>query len=175
MNVHFKKLSKKQLIIVIVAAVLLIVVAATGISCAVRDETPQQLLQDVFVSDEDQLVGKWLGEKAANAYEFYEDGTYDSYISTFSVKGNYVVSGKEITLTMPGASGSDVYRYSISGDTLTLTLVKTNNQEVANKEQHTYTRVEYINTKTLTELLQDFADEVKEEDDGEETTAEEQE
>ena len=53
-----KKLSKKQLIAVIVAAVIIIVCAATGITCAVRDESPAQLAADVFKPNTEQLIGK---------------------------------------------------------------------------------------------------------------------
>ncbi len=168
MKIDFKKYSKKQLIIFAIIAVFLIGIIAIGSVSIAKHENPVQLISGVFTS-EDQLIGKWQGEKAITGYEFYDDETYDSYISTFAIRGIYTVDGNEITLRSANAGGKVVYKYSISGDKLTLTLVSSNGSEVEDKEEHTFTKVEHFNLKSPAEALQEFADEIQDE---EESTSE---
>ena len=153
---EIKKLNKKQIIAIIIIAVVLIVTIPTGIYCTVNKESPAQMFTDIF-SSEDQLINKWQGEKAVSAYEFKEDGTYDSYVSTFSYSGNYKVEGKKLTLYNPSAGGQVVYKYKINGDKLTLTLLEENGQEPADEQVNEYTRVDHINTKSFTDILSDLA------------------
>ena len=171
MKINFKKLSKKQLIIVIVIAVFVIALITLGTISIVKQESPVDLISGAF-SSEEELIGSWQGENAVNAYVFYEDGTYDSYLSTFSIKGQYDVDGNEITLSSLGASGSVVYRYKVKGDTLTLTLVRSNGAKVENKEEHTFTKVDHLNMKTLTEVIQDLAEQIQDDDETSEETTE---
>ena len=158
MNIKIKKLNKQQLIGIIVAAVVVIVLAVTGITCAVRDESPSDLAKDIFTSDSQQLMGKWQDEKAATGYEFFEDGSYDSYILGASTRGTFTISGNKLTLR-----GTVVYKYSVTADTLTLTLLDADGKKDENEEVHTYKRVDHFNFKSLTELIQDLADDAEEE------------
>ncbi len=163
-----KSLSKKQLIVFLIIAVILIVTVPTGIYCGVKHETPSQMLTQMF-TDQDKLINKWQGEKAASAYEFKEDGTYESYISTFSFTGNYKVEGKKLTLSNPATNGSVVYRYDISKkdgiETLSLTLLEENGKEAEDEQTVEYKKVDHINTKSITDLLSDFAKDSSESDD----------
>ncbi|MBE6817397.1 MAG: hypothetical protein E7520_06830 [Ruminococcaceae bacterium] len=163
-----KKLSKKQIIIIAVVAVLLIVLVPTGIYCTVNKESPAQMISDVF-TDRDDLINKWQSDKAIAAYEFKEDGTYVSYISTFHYTGNYTVEGKKLILTNPGANGRIVYKYNIKGDTLTLELLEENGEKPEDGEKLTYDKVDHINTKSVTDILGDFAKDKQAESDSEDT------
>lgn len=158
-----KKLSKKQIIIIAVIAVLIIVLVPAGIYCTVNKESPAQMISDVF-TDKDDLINKWQSDKAIAAYEFKEDGTYESFISTFSYTGNYTVEGKKLILTNPGANGRIVYKYNVKGDELTLKLIEENGTEAEDGEELVYKKVDHINTKSFTDILGDFAKELETED-----------
>ena len=168
MKFSIKKLNAKQITVLAVVAVFILVLLAWGTLSVVKHEDPISAVGDIF-RDEDELLGNWQGEKGINAYVFYDNGTYESYISTFSIKGLYTVNGNRITLTSSGADGTVVYKYKIKGDQLILTLVSSNGEEPDDDEQHVFTKVDQLNMKTLTEALQDFADEIQANPD-EETT-----
>ncbi len=155
-NVKVKKLSKKQIIIIAAVAVLVILLATTGIYCGVKQESPAQMMSDIF-TDKDELINKWQGEKGVAAYEFKEDGTYDSYISTFSFSGNYTTEGNKLTLSNPANGDSVVYKYKIKKDTLTLTLLQEHGKDAEESEENVYNKVDHINTKSPTDILSDFA------------------
>ena len=161
-----KKLSKKQLIVFIIIAVLLVVTVPTGIYCGVKQETPAQVFSQMF-TDEDKLINKWQSEKAASAYEFRDDGTYESYISTFSFTGNYKVEGKKLILFNPGSNGKVVYKYDIGKKgnitTLTLVLLEQNGTKAEDEDEVVYKQVDHINTKSITDLFSVYANDIKEE------------
>ena len=153
------KLTKQKLIAIIVAIVLAIIIIPSGIYCIVNHESPAQLVGDIFSSKEEQIIGKWQGEKAATAYEFYEDGTYDSYISTFSYTGRYSIDGNEITLNNLNASGTVTYKFSVHGKTLTMQILKENGIDVADNEKISYSKVNRIKTTSLADLIEELTTE----------------
>lgn len=165
MKINFKQLNKKQLITIIVIAVLLIIIVPTAIYCGVNKESPTQMVGDIFTSNQEQLLGKWQGEKNLTAYEFKEDGSYDSYISSFSYSANYFADSSKLTLTNPATTGSSVvYKYSVHGDNLTLTLIEENGKEVEEKEKFKYKRVENIRSQSFVDFLKEYADDHGESD-----------
>lgn len=157
MSINFKKLNKKQLISIIVIAVLLIILVPSAIYCGVNGESPKEMISDMFTSNEEQLIGKWQGETGLTAYEFKENGTYDSYISSFSYTANYLADSSKLTLTNPATKGNVVYKYSVHGDTLTLKLYEENGNEPEEKEEFKYKRVENINSQSFVDFLKDYA------------------
>ncbi|MBQ7740795.1 MAG: hypothetical protein IJT65_06155 [Eubacterium sp.] len=163
-KIDIKGLNKKQIIIICVVAVLVIALATIGTISAVNKESPFKVVQSAFRSTEKDIIGKWQGEAKLNGYEFFEDGTYDSYISTFPFKGNYDIKGNKLTLKNPNASGNVVYRVNIVGDKMTLTLESQNDKKADDKEVHEFERVDHFDLKSLTEAIKDFADDVKDED-----------
>ncbi len=160
MKINFKKLTKKQIIIFSVIGVLLIVMLAWGGISIAKHEDPISAINSV-VTGKDALLGNWQGEKAVNAYVFYEDGSYQSYISTYAIDGTYTIAGNKLTLRSNSADGYVTYKYSISGDKLTLTLVDSNGQEPETKEEHEFTKVDQLNMKSPVDILQDFANEIQ--------------
>ena len=158
MSLKFKKLKKYQIVLIAVSLVFLIAIISTAIYCGVNKETPQQMMTDVFTSNEKQIIGKWQGAKGLSAYEFKDDGTYDSYISSFSYSANYVADSSKLTLTNPATVGSVVYKYKIHGDTLTLKLIEENGKEPEEKEVYEYQRVENIHSQSFVDFLKDYAD-----------------
>ncbi len=150
---------KSKIIAIIVAIVLVIVIVPSSIYCIVNKESPAQMLSDTFTSSEKQLLGKWQGETGVSAYEFYEDGSYDSYLSTFSFSGNYSLDGNKLTLTNPATAGHVVYKISVTEKKLVLTLYSENGTEVAKDEQTKleFDKVTHISTKSINDLISDAA------------------
>ena len=163
MSVQFKKLKKNQIIIICVVAILLIVIVPSAIYCGVNKESPKQMISDMFTSNEEQLIGNWQGEKGLTAYSFNDDGTYESYISSFSYTANYVADSSKLTLSNPATAGTVVYKYSIHGDRLTLKLIEENGKEPDSKEEFVYKKVKTIHSQSFVDFLKDYADAHKDE------------
>lgn len=146
------KLSKVKIAIIVVAAVIIALLAAGGIYCVATDQSPASAISSV-TAHKDKLVGKWQSQKSPSlsAYVFYDDGTYDSYLSTVNFTGEYTVKGNKITLTNPNTSGEVVYKYKIKGKVLTLTLMEDGKEAEENK----YDSVDELKMKTLADLIGD--------------------
>jgi hypothetical protein len=157
MNTQFKKIKKNQIIIIGIIAVLLIILVPSAIYCGVHGENPKEMLTDMFTSNEEQLIGNWQGEKGLTAYSFKEDGTFESYISSFSYTASYVADSSKLTLTNPASAGNVVYKYSIHGDTLTLKLLEEGGKKVEEKEVYEYKKVDTIHSQSFVDFLKDYA------------------
>ena len=150
-----KSNSKIKIALVIIACILAVIIIPSGIYCAVEKVTPAQMVSNIVVSNADRIVGKWQNEAGSNAYEFYENGTYDSYFSTFSYSGDYTVDGDELTLSNPNNDSTVVYKIKVSKDSLSMKVYKQSGLEANQDEETTaeFKRVERIQTKTIDELL----------------------
>ncbi|MDD6659790.1 MAG: DUF5640 domain-containing protein [Eubacteriales bacterium] len=148
------KLSKGKLAIIIVVAVIVALVAAGGIYCVATDQSPAAAISSTF-SNEDKLVGKWQSQSSPglSAYVFYEDGTYDSYLSTVNFSGKYTVKGNKLTLINPSSQAKVNYKYKVRGKTLTLTLLEDGKEAEENK----YDSVDELQQKTLADLIGEVA------------------
>ena len=95
------KLSKAKTAIIIIAAIIFALLVAGGIYCVATDQSPATAIE-AATAHQDKLVGKWQSQKSPglSAYVFYDDGTYDSYLSTVNFSGEYTVKGNKITLTI---------------------------------------------------------------------------
>lgn len=146
------KLSKAKIAIIVVAAVIFALLAAGGIYCVATDQSPANAIS-AATAHQDKLVGKWQSQKSPglSAYVFYDDGTYDSYLSTVNFSGEYTVKGNKITLTNPNTSGEVVYKYKVKGKVLTLTLIEDGKESDSNK----YDSVDELKMKTLADLIGD--------------------
>lgn len=151
-------IDKKKLITIIVAVVLVIIILPSGIYCIVHKENPVQMLTDTFSSSESQLVGKWQGASGVSAYEFNEDGTYKSYISSFDFSGTYTVDGKKLTLYNTATSGSVEYKINVTAKKLTLTLTKENGVATKGdeKDKIEFDRVDSIKTKSVSDIIDQY-------------------
>ena len=151
-------IDKKKLITIIVAVVLVVIILPSGIYCIVHKENPIQMLTDTFSSSESQLVGKWQGASGVSAYEFNEDGTYKSYISSFDFSGTYTVDGKKLTLYNTATSGSVEYKINVTAKKLTLTLTKENGVATRGdeKDKIEFDRVDSIKTKSISDIIDQY-------------------
>lgn len=163
-------LSKTGKIIVTVVAVIIAFVIAGGSYCIATDQNPAQATKTIFASDKVKLVAKWQSQSAPglSAYVFYEDGTYDSYLSTVKFSGTYSVKGHEITLVNPESKKEVKYHYNISGKVLTLTAL--DNEGIKDKSDVLkFDYVDELKQKTINDLIGEL---VTEDDKESETIAE---
>lgn len=150
--------STKQVILIVVIAVVVVCLAGTGIICAKNNVNPVSYVAGEVTKN--QIVGKWQSQTAPglSAYEFYDDGTYTSYISTYTFDGEYVIEGDKLTLKNTSSNQSVTYKYSIVGDTLTLVLVNQNGSEFTDSKSSKFDKVDSLNQKSLTEMLDEISD-----------------
>lgn len=153
-------MAKKQLktahkIIIAIVTVIIALVIAMGAYCVATDQTPVDATKTIFSSDEDLLIAKWQSQSAPglSAYVFYEDGSYDSYLSSVNFSGEYTVKGNKLTLRNPDTEKDIVYKYKITGKVLTLTLIEEDGKEVENPEESKYDQVDELKQKTLSDLI----------------------
>ncbi len=166
-------LSTGKKIAIAVAAVILALLIAGGVYCIATDQNPVEATQSIFSSDDEKLIGKWQSQSSPglSAYVFYDDGTYDSYLSTVNFSGNYTVKGNKLTLVNPDTSKEIVYKFKISGKVLTLTLLEEDGSESKTEDISKYDSVDELNQKTLSDLIGEVAGQSKEEN-SEQTTEE---
>lgn len=148
-------LSVGKKIIIAVAAIVLALLIAGSVYCISTKQSPVEAAQSVFSDSEELLIGKWQSQKnpGLSAYVFYEDGSYDSYLSTANFAGTYYISGNKLSLINPTTSKDIVYKYRVNENTLTLTLVEEDGEKVEEKEVSVYDRVEELNQKSLVDLI----------------------
>ena len=151
------KLNKTQKIISIVVAVILLIVIAGGVYCVSTKQSPIDAAKSVFTSSENQIVGKWQSQKSPglSAFVFYDDGTYDSYISTVNFSGEYEIHGNKLTMKNPKTAKEIVYSFSVTGKELSLKVIDGEKSE--NRDETKYDRVNELNQKTLTDMLGELA------------------
>lgn len=149
-----KNLSTVKKIIIAVVSVILVLVIAGGVYCIATDQNPAQATKSIFTASDDQIVGKWQSQKnpGLSAYIFYEDGTYDSYISTANFSGNYEVDGNKLILKNPSTAKEITYKFSVNEKELSLTVI---DDAIATdeKEVSKYDRVDELNQKSFADII----------------------
>lgn len=152
----------KQLIISIVIAVFAAAIVTGTVVCAINHVNPVSYVAGE--ANKGKLVGKWQSQNAPglSAYEFFEDGTYSSYISTYSFDGEYDVKGDKLVLKNTKTNQEATYKYAINGNTLSLTLVNTNGSDLDDKEPNKYDKVDSLNQKSISQMLDAYNEKASE-------------
>lgn len=152
----------KQLIISIVIAVFAAAIVTGTVVCAINHVNPVSYVAGE--ANKGNLVGKWQSQNAPglSAYEFFEDGTYSSYISTYSFDGEYDVKGDKLVLKNTKTNQEATYKYAINGSTLSLTLVNTNGSDLDDKEPNKYDKVDSLNQKSISQMLDAYKEKASE-------------
>lgn len=161
-----KGLSKKQISIFAAIIVFVGIIIGGGIYCVVNDQTPADVITDIVSTNDSQIVGKWQNQSnpGISGYEFFEDGTYDNYLSTFSFSGEYEVKGNKLTLKNPQTGKNVVYKIKITNEEMTLTLVEEDGKEALTDEVTNFAKVEHFNLKSFSDILHDLTDEANKKD-----------
>lgn len=150
----------KKVISIIIAIVLLIVIAA-GVYCISTKQTPTEAAKSVFSTSENRIIGKWQSQKnpGLSAFVFYEDGTYDSYLSTVNFSGQYEIKGNKLYLKNPTTSKEIVYRFSVNEKVLSLQVLEEDGAKSEAKDESKYDRVDELNQKTISDMIGELAGE----------------
>lgn len=158
------KSSKLKIVLAIILCVVIAIVVPTGIYCAVKQESPVKVVRSIFVTNETRIIGKWQNDARTSAYEFKDNGTYDSYFSTFTYSGDYVVKGDELTLSNPSNDSTVTYQIKVSKNELYMVAIKEGGLE-KDKDEETevkYNRVEKIKTKSISEIINGLTEDATE-------------
>ncbi len=149
--------SKLKVILAIVICIVLAVVVPTGIYCAVKQESPAKVIRSIVVLNEERIIGKWQNEARTSAYEFKENGTYESFFSTFSYTGDYSVKGDELTLSNPSSDSTVTYKIKVNKNELTMIAIKEAGLDTDESQESssTYKRVDRIQTKSISQIFED--------------------
>ena len=144
--------TKQVILAVVISVIAVLAIGATIIFTAI-DVNPISYIAGEITQN--KLVNKWQSQSAPGltAYEFYDDGTYTSYLSTYTFDGEY---GDKITLKNTSSNQTVTYKYSIVGDTLTLTLLNQNGSEMEGREPAKFDRVDTLNQKSLQDLINNY-------------------
>ncbi|MCD7722363.1 MAG: DUF5640 domain-containing protein [Clostridiales bacterium] len=150
------KLTKVQKAIIIAVAAVVVLFAAVfgGIAIKTQDN-PFTYTASVIKNSKADLVGNWESDSAPglSAYVFNEDGTYDSYISSYNFSGQYTATPNTLTLINTLTGQEVTYKYSISGDALKLTLIEENGTEIEDDETVQYNKVSQLNQKSISDII----------------------
>lgn len=153
----------KRLIILFCAILTVVLVIGSGVYCIATDQSPASALSSVFTSNKKEICAKWQNQErpGLSAYVFYEDGTYDSYLSSYNFDGEYTIKRNKITLVNPTTKKELVYDFSIHGDVLTLTLIKEDGEKLDEPEVSKFDKVDELNMKNLSDIISDIKDSKK--------------
>lgn len=153
--------SSKQVTIIAIACVVLALLIVGITVCAVNDVNPVSYIASVVTNDKKNLVAKWQSQSTPglSAYVFNEDGTYDSYISSFKFTGEYETKGDRLILINPESKEQVEYKYSVRNDVLSMTLAKENNKKVDSSKEMKFDRVDTLNQKTIEDLIGSLTEE----------------
>ncbi len=170
-----KVFTRAQVILMIIIAVLIVLAGGTTVICTVTDTNPITYI--VGEASKSKLVNKWQSQTnpGLSAYEFFEDGTYTSYLSTYTFDGEYEVQGNKLILKNSSSGQTVIYKYSIVGDTLSLTLCDSNGNEISGSEASKFDRVDSLNQKSLQDIIESYRESLTaddDEDEDEDTTEE---
>ena len=163
--------SAKQVVLLVIVAVIAVLAIGTAVVCTVADVNPISYIAGE--ASKGKLVNKWQSQSAPGltAYEFFDDGTYTSYLSTYSFDGEYEVKGDELILKNPSSNQTVIYKYRIVGDTLSLTMTDSNGTALEDREPNKFDRVDSLNQKSIQEMIQDYRASVSEQSTDTQTTA----
>ena len=89
------------------------------------------------------------------AFVFYSDGTCDRYISTWNFDCEYTVKGNKLTIEDADTKKTLVYRFSIVGKVLTLTLLEEDGKEAEEQQVTKFDQVDELHMKSLNDMIND--------------------
>lgn len=148
-------ISSKQTKIIAAVCIVLAFLIIGITTCAINDVNPISYMASIITNDKAHLVGKWQSQETPgiSAYVFNDDGTYESYLSSFKFSGEYETKGDKLILKRPGSNVRVEYKYSVKGDVFTMTLYKESNRKVKDKKTFKFDRVDSLNQKSFGDLL----------------------
>lgn len=151
-----KALSKTgKIIIGVIAAVIIALIIGGSAYCIATDQNPHDAIKSIFTANDVQIVGKWQNSKnpGLTAYVFYDDGTYDSYISTVNFSGEYEVDGNKLILKNPSTNKDITYKFRVTEKELSLMVIEEDGKKPEEKDVSIYDRVDELNQKSFVDII----------------------
>lgn len=148
---------QKKLIIGIVCALLALLLIGGGVYCGVTDQNPKEAVVGIFTPRKQAICASWDSQDKPGvlAFVFYSDGTCDRYISTWNFDCEYTVEGNKLTIEDRDTEKKLVYRFSIVGKVLTLTLLEEDGKEPEEQQVTKFDQVDELHMKSLTDMIND--------------------
>lgn len=148
---------QKKIIIGIVCALLGLLLIGGGIYCGVTDQNPKEAIEGIFTPREEAICANWDSQDKPGvlAFVFYNNGTCDRYISTWNFDCEYSIKGNQLTILNTDTKKKLVYRFSIVGKVLTLTLLEEDGKEPKEPQVSKFDRVEELHMKSLNDMISD--------------------
>jgi len=148
---------QKKLIIGIVCALLGLLLIGGGIYCGVTDQNPKEAVVGLFTPRDQAICANWDSQDKPGvlAFVFYSDGTCDRYISTWNFDCEYTIKGNKLTIEDADTKKTLVYRFSIVGKVLTLTLLEEDGKEAEEQQVTKFDQVDELHMKSLNDMIND--------------------
>ena len=148
---------QKKLIIGIVCALLGLLLIGGGIYCGVTDQNPKEAVVGLFTPRDQAICANWDSQDKPGvlAFVFYSAGTCDRYISTWNFDCEYTVKGNKLTIEDADTKKTLVYRFSIVGKVLTLTLLEEDGKEAEEQQVTKFDQVDELHMKSLNDMIND--------------------
>ncbi len=150
-----KKLSAPKIIAIVIAVIIVVAGIGSAVYCVTTEQSPAQAFNSVIKSNDEKILGKWQSQSKPGlfAFVFYEDGSYDSYISTVNFSGKYEIKGNKLTLTNPETAKDIIYKFTVNEKVLKLTLIEEDGKKPEEAEENSFDKVDELNQKSFTDLL----------------------
>ena len=148
---------QKKLIIGIVCALLGLLLIGGGIYCGVTYQNPKEAVVGLFTPRDQAVCANWDSQDKPGvlAFVFYSDGTCDRYISTWNFDCEYTIKGNKLTIEDADTKKTLVYRFSIVGKVLTLTLLEEDGKEAEEQQVTKFDQVDELHMKSLNDMIND--------------------
>ena len=150
------------IIIVLLIAILIVLFILLGKaeSNEAVSSTDKKSITEEQTDNAQKLIGSWQGDQARRGVIFYEDNTCKIYSfgADYYITEDYIAEGNVITICNNETGAKEKWKYSIKGDTLSMTLIETNGKEIRDEATNEYTKVKHLNLKSAEEILQDIAE-----------------
>ena len=148
---------QKKLIIGIVCALLGLLLIVGGIYCGVTDQNPMEAVGGLFTPRDQAICANWDSQDKPGelAFVFYSDGACDRYKSTWNFDCEYTIKGYKLTIEDADTKKTLVYRFSIVGKVLTLTLLEEDGKEAEEQQVTKFDQVDELHMKSLNDMIND--------------------
>lgn len=149
----------KHLKFIIPIFIVVCLLLAGGIYCATTDQNPKQAVNTILGKNEELIIGKWQNKAkpGTTAFQFFDDGTYDSYFLEVNFPGDYEIKNSKLYLTNPQTKKDIVYSFTVTDELLTLQTIEEDGKPSQTKETVVYEKVLEFHQQSLNDLIGELA------------------
>lgn len=149
----------KHLAFIIPIVIVVCLLLAGGIYCATTDQNPNQAVNTILGKNEELIIGKWQNQAkpGSTAFQFFDDGTYDSYFLQVNFPGEYKIENSKLYLTNPQTKKDIVYSFTVTDEILKLKTVEEDGKPSETEETVVYEKVDEFHQQSLNDLIGELA------------------